>query len=584
MAERDYAAIARKYAKDVTEGRQPAGEMVRLQCQRFLDELKRAREKDFPYRFDAAKAGRFCTFVEKMHHTKGKWAAEKKPITLEPWQIWIFCVFFGWIRKKSGLRRFRKLFVVVPRKNGKSVIAATVGLYMLVADGEYGAEVYSGATNEKQANEVFVPARLMVKRQPAFAKRFGIEVNANSLVCYADNSKFEKLIGDPGDGQSPSCSIHDEYHEHADDGQVDTMWTGMGAREQPVQLIITTAGYRLDGPCYATILEEREKLKGIGHNGGPPLDDETLFVEYAADEEDDWKSAAALRKANPNMGVSVLEDYLLATQREAIRTPRKAAVFKTKHLNLWVAAKSAYFDIEKWRACVSKRIPHKPFEALRLEELRGRRCILALDLANKTDICALEYLFPPLGGLPTDGDPYIRVGRYFLPGDKIEDIESYQGWHAQDLLDVSEGNVTDFEDIEAALREAGQMFEVEHVAYDPWQCLQLAQRMMAEGLPMLEYRMTVQNLSSPMKELDALMRTAKIAHSGDPVMEWQVNNVVAQLDAKDNVYPRKPREEAKIDSPVALIMAIGVAMTKEEEMPPASPWDDPAYSLSGAAD
>lgn len=582
MPERDFVGIARGYARDVAKGKIPAGKTVRLQCERFLDELKQQRRKDFPYKLDAMKAARVCQFIEFLPHTKGKWAREKRLLLLEPWQVWILVVTFGWIHKvgdRKGLRRFRVLFVVVPRKNGKSAIAAGVGLYMFCADGEHGAEVYSGATSEKQAKEVFVPAHQMVRRLPSLAKHAGITVLANSLVRYADGSKFEKLIGNPGDGQSPSCSIHDEYHEHPDDRQVDTMITGMGARDQPLQLIITTAGDNLAGPCYAAVQEQRERIGGIGHNGGPPMEDETFFVEYTIDEEDDWKSEAALRKANPNMGVSVSSDFLQARLRDAISTPRKSAVFKTKHLNLWVAAKSAYFDIEAWRRSSSDRIPVKPTEALLLESLKGRRCILSLDLASRIDIAALEYLFPPEGGKATKEDPYIRIGQYFLPGDQVEKVAAYQGWDAQGLLSVSEGAVTDFEEIEEALREAATRFDVEACAYDPWQAEQLAQRMLAEGLPMIEYRMTVQNLSGPMKELDALMRAGTIAHGGCPVMEWQVNNVVAQIDAKDNVFPRKPRDEAKIDSPVALIMGIGVAMKEEEEIEMASPFDDPDYSL-----
>lgn len=587
MAARDFVAIAKGYARDVAKGKIPTGKTVRLQCERFLRELELQKRKDFPFKLDAKRAARVCQFIEFLPHTKGKWAREKRLLVLEPWQVWILVCAFGWIHKagaQKGLRRFRVLIVVVPRKNGKSAIAAGVGLYMFCADGEHGAEVYSGATNEKQAKEVFTPARTMMKRSPALAKHAGVSVLSNSLVRYSDGSKFETVIGNPGDGQSPSCSIHDEYHEHPDDRQVDTMITGMGARDQPMQLIITTAGDNLAGPCYATVQEQRDLVAGIGHNGGPPIDDETFFVEYTIDEDDDWKSEASLRKANPNFGISVSAEFLLARQRDAIAVPRKAAVFKTKHLNLWVSAKSAYFDIEAWRRCVPGDIPQRSTDALELESLRGRRCVLALDLATKTDIAGLEYLFPPLGEKATAEDPYIRIGRYFLPGDTVEKVQAYQGWDAAGLLDVTEGAVTDFSYIEEALRDAAGMFEVEACAYDQWQAAQLAQRMLAEGLPMLEYRMTVQNLSGPMKELDALMRSATIAHGGCPVMEWQVSNVVAQVDAKDNVFPRKPREEAKIDNPVALIMALGVALQEEDEVEAVSPWDDPEYSLAGAND
>ena len=597
METRDYPGIAKQYARDVVAGKIPAGKSIRRQCQRFLDELKVERRKLFPHRFDNAKATRVCKFIERLPHSKGKWARAKELIRLEPWQIWILCCTFGWIRKRDGLRRFRVLFVVVPRKNGKSAIAAGVGLYMFCADEEFGAEVYSGATNEKQAWEVFKPAKLMASRTPALLSKWNVKVNAANLVRIDDESKFETIIGDPGDGQSPSCSIHDEYHEHADDGQVDTMLTGMGAREQPLQLLITTAGDNLAGPCYAKIQEERDKLQGIGvmedardalaaaglgDNGGPPLDDETFFVEYAADDDDDWRAEETLRKANPNLDISVAGDFLRARQREAIATPRKSGVFKTKHLNLWVASKAAYFDIQAWRRCHDADVPMRGRDLFGFERLRGRRCIAGLDLASKIDIAALELLFLPIGGKATVDDPYVRVGFYFLPSETVLSVPAYQGWDAQGLVNVTDGNIIDYDEILDTLRDVRSFCQLEQVAYDPHQATYMVTTMQKEGFPVIEYRPIVLNFSEPMKELDALTKAGTIAHGGDPVMEWQMNNVVAQADRKDNVYPNKPRVEAKIDNPVALISALGAAMTKEEEIMPASPWDDPEFSMTAS--
>lgn len=572
MEQRDYAAIARQYAADVVKGRIPAGKSLRLQCRRFFAELKLAKKREFPFRFDEAKATRVCKFIELLPHTKGKWARAKERLRLEPWQVWILVVTFGWLRKADGLRRFRVLFVVVPRKNGKSALAAGIGLYMLCADGEAGAEVYSGATSEKQAKEVFVPAQMMAKRTPALLDHYGLEVVARAIVRFEDNSKFETIIGDPGDGQSPSCSIHDEYHEHPDDRQVNTMITGMGAREQPLQVLITTAGDNLAGPCYALVQEERSKLAGIGEVGGSvPLAHETFFVEYTIDEDDDWKSEAALRKANPNYGISVLADNLKSRQWDATTTPRKAGVFKTKHLNLWVAAKAAWFDIEAWRRCRDAAIPVRGDEALLLERLKGRRCIAGLDLASKVDIAALELLFPPVGAKATAEDPYVRVGWSFLPAERVELVEAYQAWDAKHLLEVNDGEIVDYDEIFEKLCQVRSTCQLEAVAYDPHNATQMVTKLQKDGFPVLEYRPVVLNFSEPMKELDALTRSGAIAHGGCPVMEWQIANVVAQLDAKDNVYPRKPRDEAKIDNPWALMAALGVAMAKEEE--PRSFWE-----------
>ena len=581
METRDYAAIAQQYARDVVTGTIPACKTIRLQCERFLDELTRQHDEAFPFTFDPKKAKKICAFIECLPHTKGKWARGNETLILQPWQIWIFACAFGWLRKNDGLRRYRVLYVVVPRKNGKSVIAAGVGLYMFCLDGEHGAEVYSGATNEKQAWEVFTPARLMVKRTQALRDSFGIELTAKNIFRPADGSKFETIIGDPGDGQSPSCSIHDEYHEHDDDSQVETMQTGMGSREQPMQVIITTAGYNLAGPCYASIREEREKLAGIGCEGGVfPLDHETFFVEYTIDEGDDWKSVDALRKANPNMGVSVLEDYLLARQRDAIRTPRKAGAFKTKHLDLWVSARSAYFDIEAWRRCQRDWVPPRGDDVLALEQLRGRRAIAGLDLASKIDIASLELLILPEGDRPTPEDPVIRTGWYFVPEKAVEDRPSYQGWDKLDLLSVNPGEIIDYDEMLIKLEEISSFLQLEQVPYDPHQANYFVTTATKAGMPMLEYRQIVLNMSEPMKTLDALTRSGAIVHGGCAVMEWQLSNVVAQVDKKDNVYPNKPGPEAKIDSAVALIMAVGTAMggSGEEDAPP-SPWDDPNFRL-----
>jgi phage terminase large subunit-like protein len=581
---RDFPAIAVGYATEVAGGRIPACRSIRLQCQRFLDDLARQGDADFPYRFDHEKAARVCRFIEALPHSKGKWARGKETIRLEPWQVWVLACTFGWLGKADGLRRFRILFVVVPRKNGKSALSAGVALYMLCADGEFGAEVYSGATNEKQAWEVFKPAQLMAQRTPALLKRFGVDVLAKAIVRLVDNSKMETIIGDPGDGQSPSCSIHDEYHEHADDRQVDTMQTGMGARDQPLQVLITTAGDNLAGPCYARIGEERKKLAGIGHNGGPPLEDQTFFAEWTIDDEDDWKSEEALRKANPNFDVSVGGDFLKARQRDAIATPRKAGVFKTKHLNLWVSAKAAYFDIEAWRRCRDPGLPMKAVEGYALKRLVGRRCIAGLDLASKVDIAALELLFPPIGAKATADDPYIRLGFYFLPSETVQNVPAYQAWDAEGLLNVTDGNIIDYDEILEALREIRGAFQLEMVAYDPHQATMLVTSMQKEGFPVLEYRPMVLNFSEPMKQLDALTKAGTIAHGGDPVMEWEMSNVVAQPDAKDNVYPRKPEGQGhlKIDNPVALISALGVAMSNQEAPVVSSPWDDPEFSMVAA--
>jgi len=535
---------AEKYARDVVDGKIPACKWVKLACGRhFADKEKSARNRAWKYKFDRAKAERFCAFQECLPHIKGKWAGTL--IELEGWQCFIGCSLFGWVHRSTGLRRFRRGNIKVPRKNAKSTIAAGTGLFMLVADGEYGAEVYAGATSEYQAFEVFRPAKLMVEKSPEFQANFGVIAGAKAISQLKSSSFFKPLIGNPGDGASPSCSIHDEYHEHQSDEQVDTMRTGMGAREQPLQLIITTAGDNISGPCFMEFEDGKKILEGVVEN------DEVFVIIYTIDEGDDWTTEEALRKANPNFGVSIDAEFLRHQQKEAIKNPRKQAVFKTKHLNIWVGAMDAFFNAQKYRAC--------KVDGLKIEDFRGKPCYIGLDLASKIDLAALEVMFP-LGE-----DRFARFGKYFLPEAAVYDTprDHYKAWAKEEWITVTDGEIIDFERIKDEILNLSSMYEVQQIGYDPWQATQLATELMKEGAPVIEYRPSTGTMSEPMKKLDALIRAGKIQHNGDPVAAWCLSNVVAYTDAKDNVYPRKAREENKIDAAVAMIMALGLATTGE---------------------
>lgn len=275
---------ANQYARDIVGGKILACQLTVLACQRHLDDLERAKDPHWPYRFDKNKAERFLRFAQKMPHTSGEWARRKLRIEFEAWQKFALGVPFGWVHKKTGLRRFSEIYIEVPRKNGKSAIAAAVGNYMFCADGEHGAEVYCGATTEKQAWKVFSPALQMVKKLPALRQKFSIKPWAKKMTR-PDGSVFAPVIGDPGDGDSPSCAIIDEYHEHTTDALYTTMTTGMGAREQPMTLIITTAGYDITSPCY----EKRTQVVEILRRTRNGEENETIFgLIYGLDDDDDW--------------------------------------------------------------------------------------------------------------------------------------------------------------------------------------------------------------------------------------------------------------------------------------------------------
>lgn len=539
-------AVAHKYARDVVKGRIVACKWIRLACERHLKDLRR-RSADFPYRFDAKKADRAVRWIELLPHTKGKWAARGLRLKLEPWEVFFVACVFGWLRKADGLRRYRKALLFVPRKNGKSILAAAIGLLLFSGDGEFGAEVYSGATTEKQAWEVFRPARLMAQRTPELCDHYGIEVNASNIHIAANGSRFEPVIGKPGDGASPSCAIVDEYHEHDTDDLADTMETGMGAREQPLMLIVTTAGDNLAGPCYLLLIQAQKVLEGLVEN------DQLFALIYTVDPEDDWTSEAALRKANPNYGVSVDGEFLKARQAEAVSVARKQGTFKTKHLNIWVGARAAYYNLQKWREC--------EVEDLSLADFAGAECVLGLDLASTVDLAAIEIVFPVEGGR------CVRFGKYYLPEATVElpENEHYRAWVNEGWITVTDGEMIDYAYIERDIVDLSSAHQVREVAYDPHQATYLVTNLMGEWISCVEVRPTTANFSQPMKHMDGLIRSRLIAHNGDPVMAWAISNVVARENAKDQVYPRRESREQKIDPVVAHLMVQARLLAGEED-------------------
>ena len=309
-AKNNHVAVAEKYVKDVLSGKISTCKWTRLACKRHINDLKKSKTK-WRYKFDSAKAETVCNFLENFPHTKGKWASQGEPFVLSPWQCFLTCSIFGWVDKKTGLRRFRVADLRVARKNGKSDWAARVGLYMLAADGEHGAEVYSGATTLEQAHEIFRPANKMAAAEAEYREAFGVEVMKTSVSILETGSRFIPLIGKPGDGASPSCALIDEYHEHATDELCDTMMTGMGARSQPLMLRVSTSGVDMAGPCYAADIENQKILEGVVEN------DTRFVLMYGKDADDDWALPESLTKANPNMGISVSEEFLFQQLSDA---------------------------------------------------------------------------------------------------------------------------------------------------------------------------------------------------------------------------------------------------------------------------
>ena len=550
-----YSETAHQYCLNITSGKIPAGPYVVASCQRHLDDLERAKTEDSPYQFDEAKANKRCAFSEKLHHVKGKWAGQL--LKLEPHQVFCQCAIWGWVKKSNGFRRFSTVYMEIPRKNGKSLDAATTGLYMIAADGEKGAEVYSGATSEKQALEVFRPAWQMAHKNEALREYFNLTLSGNpknptSIYRLEDMSRFEPMIGKPGAGSSPHCAIIDEYHEHKTSEQYDIMATGQAAREQSLMYVITTAGTDTSTPCYDMHLRAIKVLEKT-------IEDESMFcIIYGIAPDADWKDFEVWKIANPNYGVSVGEDYLKRAYNEAMTNASKQNINLCMHLNLWMNAGVAWMNMVKWEACKD--------ETLKLEDFKGQPCVAAFDLASKIDISSLVLLFAHNDGYAVFAKHYLPEGTINLAGN-----DHYVKWEKEGYITSTPGARTDFFYIETDLKAINADHSISELAFDPKESTYLVNNVMEWLGPdkCIEITQGPALMSEPMQELEGLIYDCKIWHSGDPVLNWMVGNVVRRQGRNTGpvkyYYPTKERNENKIDAAVAMIMAVGRALARQEE-------------------
>lgn len=550
---KDFVGIATDYANKVVSGEIPACKYVIQACQRQLDDLA---NPPAGYRFDKERAERICRFIELAPHIKGPAASRGDLMRLETWQVFILTTAFGWV-DKDGNRRFRRVYIEVPRGNGKSSLSSPVGLYMTVLDGEAGAEVYSAATTRDQARIVFRDAQAMARKMEPFRKRFGVDVTAQAIVQLKSSSSFKALSADGHtlDGLNIHCAVVDELHAHKTRDVHDVLETGLGKRPQSLLWEITTAGSNKHGICY----EVRDyALKVLSGDMTGPAAEAMFAIVYSIDEGDDPYSEDTLRKANPNWGVSVDPNIVLQTAAKARQVASARANYLTKHLNVWVDANSALYDTEWWRKCEDRALDEADFAA--------DECVMGLDLASKIDIAARVNLYRRM----IDGKAHYYVfPRFYLPRVAIEEDRHpmYRGWEMQGDIYATPGETTDFGIIEDEIKADGPGLNLQAVATDPWQAQQMIQSLKKDGMPAEEYRQTVANMSEATKTLDALMREGRIHHPGNAVLNWMIGNVVGHYDAKENVYPRKEMPQNKIDGAIALIMSLGWFIQREAEAP-----------------
>lgn len=540
---RDHAAIANRYAQDVVAGTIPACNYVKLACQRHLDDLANGSVL-WPYTFDHKKANRVCKIIELLPLVKGSKFVGLNLI-LQPWQCFIVCNLFGWVKKSTGKRRFRKCYVEVPKGNGKSALMSGIALYMLACDGEPGAEIFSAAITKEQARIVFDTARQMALKCPRFLEKYGVDVAAHDIHLAPDTLSVFRALASEADsleGKNPHLVVIDELHAHPTRKLYENLESAMAKRDNNLLLSITTAGSDRLGICYEVrghVIETLDKI----------FVDESLFgIIYTLDDTDDWTLEANWIKANPNWGVSVEPETIINDGRRAIFTTHKQPSFQTKHLCIWVNSDNALISARDWQACYTT--------SLDIEDFHADPCVIGSDLASKLDLAAVVRLFTRT---ESDGKLHYYVfGRYWIPAETIEKSSNakYEGWAREDYIVRSAGATNDFDVIEQELKDVASQFDVQSMAFDPWNAKQMMDHLMADGAKVVEVRPTVENFSPALKELVALIAEKRIHHDGDPVLAWAMSNLVGHTDAKDNIFPRKERPENKIDPVVALIMAM----------------------------
>lgn len=540
MAGKDYCAIGKRYAVRVSEGKIPACRWVRLACERQLADLKR---KDWQYRFNRKQAARVCQFIENMPHIEGKW--KSKNLQLEPWQCFYLTTIFGWM-DDEGLRRFRKALIVIPRKNAKTTIAAALGLFLLAADNEPGAQVYSAATTRDQAKLSWGVAAKMVQRTPAIREHYGIEALAHSIAIENVASFYKPLSRDADslEGLNVHGAIIDELHAHKTRDVFDVIDEATGARRQPLLFVISTEGDASEG-VFPEQVDYMERVLAGEH------EDESYFgIKYTIDPADDWTQRSSWVKANPNIGVSVFEKDIDIRCHQAIANPQSQASFLTKRLNVRVGASEGAINMLAWdRLCKD--------ESLTINQFQGEQCLMMIDLASKSDLAARMSIF-------RRGGTYYVFGRYYLPDAAVApglpNYEYYAGWtKSRKELVLTPGNITDYDFIEADLLDDLPLYKPLKVGVDPnYNAGQFTTRMLAAGVPMVEVPHNTPSLSEPFKTLAALVLAGKIKHNGDPILRWNIGNVIARIDARENWYPISASRDKKKDAAVATICCLSL--------------------------
>ncbi|HEM6145876.1 TPA: terminase large subunit [Streptococcus suis] len=492
--------------------------------------------------YDKVKADRAVTFINNLSHTKGKWAGKR--FDLLPWQEQIVRDLFG-IVKEDGNRQFLTAYIEIPKKNGKSELAAAIALYLLYADNEASAEVYGAACDRNQASIVFDVAKQMVQMSRPLEKRSKIMGATKRIVNYSNAGFYQVLSAETGTkhGLNVSGLVFDEIHAQPNRHLYDVLTKGSGdAREQPLFFIITTAGTDRNSICYEL------HTKALDILNGRKKDTSFYPVVYGLSDEDDWNDEANWRRANPSLGHTIGIDRVREAYQQALDNPAEENVFKQLRLNMWTSSSVAW---------IPEHVYAKGNDPIQYESLKGRSCYAGLDLSSTSDITALVLVFPPR----FEEENYIVLPYFWLPEDTLElrcrrDHVLYDVWERQGYIKTTEGNVVHYGFIEKFIEDLSEIYHIKEIAYDRWNATQMVQNLEGMGLTMVPFGQGYKDMSPPSKELYKLMMEGKIQHGGHPVLKWMGQNVVMRQDPAGNIKPDKEKSVEKIDGIVALIMGL----------------------------
>lgn len=503
--------------------------------------------------FDEKKAEKVVKFINNLKHTKGVWHGV--PFDLLPWQDKIIRDIFGNV-KENGFRQYNTAYVEIPKKNGKSEIAAAVALYLTCADNEWGAEVYGCAADRQQASIVFDVAVDMVDQCPALKKRIKPVISQKRLVYIPLGSFYQVLSSEAFSkhGLNVHGVIFDELHAQPNRELYDVMTKGSGdARMQPLFFLITTAGTDRNSICYEVHQKAEDILRG------KKIDKTFYPVIYGIKDEDDWSLEENWYKVNPSLGYTIPIEKVRDAFNSAKENPAEENIFRQLRLNQWVKQSVRWMPMDAWNKC--------SFE-VNIEKLKGRECYGGLDLSSTNDITAFVLVFPPI----TEDDKYYVLPFFWIPEDNLKlrvkrDHVPYDVWKKQGFLKTTEGNVIHYGFIENFIEEFGKKYNIKQIAFDRWGAVQMVQNLEGLGFTVVPFGQGYKDMSPPTKELMKITLEQKIAHGEHPVLSWMMDNIFVRTDPAGNIKPDKEKSTEKIDGAVALIMALDRAIRHENKEP-----------------